>query len=65
VQQSVLEVNESGSIGASATYLSVVALSIQPDIEDRDMIVDRPFIVMIVDRKYAVPYFIAKVSDPR
>ena len=51
--------------GASATAFSVVALTIERDHEDGDFNVNRPFIAVIIDRKYGVPYFIGKISDPR
>lgn len=65
LQQSFLEVNEEGSIGASTTSFSAIALTIQPEIKNTDFIVDRPFAVFIVDRKQSVPYFMAKIVDPR
>lgn len=65
IQQSTLEVDEKGSIGASTTVFSVVPLSISQELAHTIMVVDRPFIAMIVDRQYAVPYFLAKVTDPR
>lgn len=65
LQQTSLEVNEKGSIGASATAFSAVALTIQRDTEDTDFVVNRPFISIIFDRKYSVPYFMAKITDPR
>lgn len=65
LQQSYLEVNEEGSVGASTTSFSAIALSVQPELKHADFIVDRPFLAVIIDRKYAVPYFIAKIFDPR
>lgn len=65
VQQSKLEVDENGSIGASVTAFSVVPLMVQALPIDSDLIVDRPFIAIIVDRKFGVPYFMAQVTDPR
>jgi serine protease inhibitor len=64
-QQSSLEVNESGSIGASVTTFSIVALSVQIDHDDVEFHVDRPFAAIIIDRKYSVPYFMAKITNPR
>jgi len=63
-QQSVLEVNESGSVGASVSKFSIVALSVQSPIKQVVFTVDRPFLAVIVNRLYRIPYFIAKVSDP-
>lgn len=64
VQVSALKVDEKGSIGASATAFSVVPLTIERDHFDSDFLINRPFIVCIIDRKYGVPYFIGKISDP-
>lgn len=44
---------------------SAIALSVQPEYKHTDFIVDRPFAAIIIDRKYGVPYFLAKVYDPR
>lgn len=63
-QQSVLEVNENGSVGASVSKFSIVALSVQSPIKEVVFTVDRPFLAIIVNRLYRIPYFIAKVSDP-
>ncbi|KAG5681958.1 hypothetical protein PVAND_011359 [Polypedilum vanderplanki] len=65
IQQSVLEVDEIGTIGASATAFSVTPLMVQLLPIDSDLIVDRPFIAIIIDRKYGVPYFMAQITDPR
>lgn len=64
IQQTSLEVNQFGSIGASASKFSVVALSVQVPIKEVKFVVDRPFVAVIVNRLYRIPYFIAKVSDP-
>lgn len=65
LQQTSLEVNESGSIGASVSKFSIVALSVQVPIKEVVFTVDRPFVAIIVNRLYRIPYFVAKVSDPR
>ncbi|CAG9804157.1 unnamed protein product [Chironomus riparius] len=65
LQQSFLEVDENGSVGASTTTFSAIALTVQPETKHTDFIVNQPFAVFIVDRRYAVPYFMAKIYDPR
>jgi serine protease inhibitor len=65
IQQSSLEIDENGSIGATVTAFSVVPLMVQPIYKDSELVVDRPFVAIIIDRKFGVPYFMAKVSDPR
>lgn len=63
-QQCTLEVSENGSVGASVTKFSIVALSVQAPIKEVNFVVDRPFVAIIVNRLYRIPYFIAKVSNP-
>jgi serine protease inhibitor len=53
------------SLGASVTTYSIVALSIDRDYENVTFDVNRPFIAVIIDRKYGVPYFMGKITDPR
>lgn len=65
LQQSFLEVDEEGSVGASTTSFSAIALTVQPETKHTNFTVDQPFAVFIVDRKHAVPYFMAKIYDPR
>lgn len=62
-QQSSFEVSETGSIGASVTRYSVTALSVRAPVKAVNFVVDRPFVAVIVNRLYGIPYFIAKVSD--
>lgn len=64
LQQSFLEVDEEGSVGASTTTFSAIALTVQPETKHTNFTVDQPFAVFIVDRRYAVPYFMAKIYDP-
>jgi len=64
-QTSSLEVNEKGSVGASVSKFAVVALSIKAPVKHVNFIVDRPFVAVVVNRLYRVPYFIAQVTDPR
>lgn len=54
-----------GSVGAAVSKFSVVALSIKAPVTQVNFIVDRPFVAIVVNRLYRVPYFIAKVTDPR
>lgn len=65
MQQTTLTVDETGSVGASVTKFSVVGLSVAVKIERIHFNMDRPFVAVVINRLYQVPYFIAKVKDPR
>lgn len=64
-QQSILDVNESGTVAVSLTTFSVVALSFSAPIPTVKLTINRPFLCMIVDRDTNIPLFIAKVSNPQ
>lgn len=64
-QQSILEVNEVGTIAASLTTFSVVALSFSAPVPNVKLTINRPFLCMIVDRDTNIPLFVAKVSNPQ
>lgn len=64
-QQSILEVNEIGTVAASLTSFSVVALSFSAPVPSVQITIDRPFLCMIVDRDTNIPLFVAKVSNPQ
>lgn len=63
-QQSVLEINEIGSISSSVTTFSVIALSYTPPIPNIVVKIDQPFLAIIVDKNNKVPLFIAEVNEP-
>lgn len=54
-----------GSVGAGVSQFSIVGLSVKAPVSQVDFVVDRPFVAVVVNRFYRVPYLIAKVSDPR
>ena len=64
-QQSILEVNEIGTVAASLTSFSVVALSFSAPVPSVQITINRPFLCMIVDRDTNIPLFVAKVSNPQ
>lgn len=59
-----LEVTEKGSVGASVTKFSIVALSVQAKVKEATFVVNRPFVAIIVNRVHRIPYFIAKITNP-
>jgi serpin B len=63
-QQAKMLVNEKGTIAAAVTAFEGASLSYTPPVRDVNMFVDKPFLVMIVDKTKKVPTFIAKVSNP-
>lgn len=64
LQQSVLNVDEQGTLAASATISHVVTLSLNSAPEEIVFNVDQPFCTVILDKRYKVPLFIGKIYDP-
>lgn len=64
LQKAVLKVDETGSEAAVVQSVSVVTLSLNEPPLRMKMIVDQPFVAMIVDTVNKVPLFIAKIIDP-
>lgn len=64
LQQSVLSVDESGTVASSATISHVVTLSLSSSPEEIAFKVDQPFISVIVDKRNKVPIFVSKIYDP-
>lgn len=64
LQQSVLNVDENGSVAASATSVAVVTLSISSVPEELIFEVNQPFLALIIDKRNKVPLFIAKIFNP-
>jgi len=59
----LLEVSKEGTEGAAATGAEIVLLS--SAINDRlDIVVDRPFIFVVEDKKNKVPVLVGRVMDP-
>lgn len=67
VQKSFIEVNEGGTEAAAATEVDF-ELTSAPDILDEEdpieMIVDRPFLFMIVDEETNIPLFVGAIEEP-
>lgn len=64
LQQSILSVDERGTIAASATISHVVTLSLNSAPEEIDFIMNQPFLSIILDKRSKVPIFIGKIYDP-
>jgi serine protease inhibitor len=64
-QQTSIDVNEEGSVLVSVTKINAVGLTVQRRIENRQFVVDRPFLAMIVHVTEKVPHVIVKVTDPK
>ena len=59
----LLEVTKEGTEGAAATGAEIVLLS--SAINDRlDVVVDRPFIFVVEDKKNKIPVLVGRVMDP-
>lgn len=64
LQQAVLSVDETGTVAAVAQTASVVTLSLVDTPDEVVVALDQPFLAMIVDRRNAIPLFMAKIFDP-
>jgi serpin B len=64
-QQTSIDVDEKGSVLISVTKITAVGLTVQRFVEDREFVVDRPFLAMIVHVQEKVPHVIVKVTDPK
>lgn len=64
IQQAVLSVDETGTVAAVAQTASVVTLSLVDTPDEVVVTLDQPFLSMIVDRRNAIPLFMAKIFDP-
>lgn len=66
VQKSYIEVEESGTEAAAATEIGFDLMSAPAEEKEPiDMLVDRPFLFIIVDEVADVPLFVGVVEDPR
>ncbi len=63
VQQVRLMVSAKGTVGAALTEVAVRATATLPDTELIEMIVDRPFVMRVLDTRTGWPLFLAVVSD--
>lgn len=64
LQHTVLNVDEYGSVAASATTVSVVTLSLDGMPRELPFVANQPFLAIIVDKRSKVPLFVAKIFDP-
>lgn len=64
LQQSLLQVDEKGTVATSATISHVITLSLSSVPEEIHFTVDQPFLAVIFDRRNQIPLFIAKIFDP-
>lgn len=64
MQQSLLSVDETGTVATSATTIGVIALSITPELQKLTINVDQPFLVTILDKRNQMPLFIGRINDP-
>lgn len=64
IQQAALNVDEVGTVASAATIVSVITLSITLPVDDVHMLVDEPFLAIIVDKKNKIPLFIAQIYEP-
>ena len=59
----LLEVSKEGTKGTEATGAEIVLLS--SALNDRlDIVVDRPFIFVVQDKKNKIPVLVGRVMDP-
>lgn len=64
LQKTILKVDAKGTIAASATSVSVVALSLTYARENLIFNADQPFLSVIVDKQNKIPMLISKIFDP-
>lgn len=64
LQQSILSVDEKGTIASIATISNVVTLSLNTPPEEISLDVDQPFVSIIVDKRNKVPLFISRIYTP-
>lgn len=63
-QRTYISIDEQGTTATSAASLSFVALSAAPPPPTINFTVNEPFLLMIVDKTYEYPLFVAKVLKP-
>ncbi len=62
--KAVVEVNEKGTEAAAATAVKIRLTSAMPVVEPFHMVVDRPFLIAIVDDETGLILFMGAISDP-
>jgi serpin B len=60
---SVVEVSKKGTEGAAATGIEIALFSATFG-EQKNVVVDRPFIFVVQDRHNKIPVLVGKVNDP-
>lgn len=64
IHKAVVEVNEKGTEAAAATAITIRVTSVRPVEDPFYMVVDRPFLIAIVDDDTGLILFIGGISDP-
>ncbi len=64
MHETVLEVSEKGATAAAATAVVMDGLGMPPDVEIRELTLDRPFFCALVDEKTGAVLFGGAVYDP-
>ncbi len=62
--KAVVEVNEKGTKAAAATAITIRLTSAMPEEDPFHMVVDRPFLIAIVDDNTGLILFMGGISDP-
>jgi serine protease inhibitor len=64
-QKTYVEVNEEGTVAAAATAIGMRAMAVHAGPPPFHMVVDRPFLVAVRERKTGLILFLGAISDPR
>lgn len=64
LQQSILSVDERGTIATIVTITNVVTLSLNTPPEEISLDIDQPFVSIIVDKRNKVPLFLSRIYTP-
>ncbi len=64
LHKAVIEVNEKGTEAAAATAITIRLTSAMPVVDPFHMVVDRPFLIAIVDDNTGLILFMGAISDP-
>ena len=60
--RALIEVTKDGTVGAAATTIEIVALS--GIVEEKQLVIDKPFIFAVYDHAQFVPLFVGKYTNP-
>ena len=63
LHKSVINVDKEGTVGAAATGVELVLLSGNFG-KNLDIVVNRPFIFIVQDKKYKIPILVGRVKNP-